>query len=299
MLMIIKYNTEQLKRIIESIFYLTGVRISILDTDYNVIVNCTQKQDYCSLLQTIKDQKARCLRCDQKILKRCQSTKKMEYHICWAGLYDCSLPIIKNNSIVGFAIMGRIRSERSPVLPQILPAKSKNIIIIVTAVILTVVFLICFIPKLIEIIKFESEIPDLNGPDNYSLATLTESDILEDYGSRMLMTGTSKQCEKTNVKGIYEDDDRDEVSSHAKIFDGVYTAQATKISGDALTFNISSVVKSGNFAIYILIDGEIYCQADINCNTEISLDNIKNKIVLVKIVGEGADFEFKIKRIIS
>ena len=193
----------------------------------------------------------------------------------------------------------QIDVDNAPEKQAILPAKSKNIIIIVTAVILTVVFLICFIPKLIEIIKFESEIPDLNGPDNYSLATLTESDILEDYGSRMLMTGSSKQGEKTNVKGIYEDDDRDEVSSHAKIFDGVYTAQATKISGDALTFNISSVVKSGNFAIYILIDGEIYCQADINCNTEISLDNIKNKIVLVKIVGEGADFEFKIKRIIS
>jgi AraC-like DNA-binding protein len=45
----------------------------------------------------------------------------MASHICWAGLYDSAMPIVKNDTIVAFAIMGRMRSERSPVLPQILP----------------------------------------------------------------------------------------------------------------------------------------------------------------------------------
>jgi AraC-like DNA-binding protein len=119
--MIIQYNAEQLNRIIKNIFVLTGISISILDSNYNVLANCSKKQDFCSLLQTFDDKKMLCSQCDQKILKLCESTKKMESHICWAGLHDSAMPIIKNDTVVGFVIMGRIRSERSPALPQILP----------------------------------------------------------------------------------------------------------------------------------------------------------------------------------
>ena len=119
--MIIQYNAKQLNRIINNIFVLTGISISILDSNYNVLANCSKEQDFCSLSQTFDDKKTLCSQCDQKILKLCESTKKMESHICWAGLYDSAMPIVKNDTIVAFAIMGRMRSERSPVLPQILP----------------------------------------------------------------------------------------------------------------------------------------------------------------------------------
>lgn len=119
--MIIQYNAEQLNRIIKNIFVLTGISISILDSNYNVLANCSKEQDFCSLSQTFDDKKTLCSQCDQKILKLCESTKKMESHICWAGLYDSAMPIVKNDTIVAYAIMGRMRSERSPVLPQILP----------------------------------------------------------------------------------------------------------------------------------------------------------------------------------
>ncbi len=126
--MIIKYNAKQLYSIIKSIFNLTGISISILDSDYNVIANCAQSQDFCSLLHNKKDKKALCWQCDQKILKQCRSTKKIESHICWAGLYDSAMPIIKNDTVVGFVIMGRIRSERSPALPHFFPNADRRTI---------------------------------------------------------------------------------------------------------------------------------------------------------------------------
>lgn len=119
--MIIQYNAEQLNRIIKNIFVLTGISISILDSNYNVLANCSKEQDFCSLSQTFDDKKMLCSQCDQKILKLCESTKKLESHICWAGLYDSAMPIIKNDTVVGFVIMGRIRSERSPALPHFFP----------------------------------------------------------------------------------------------------------------------------------------------------------------------------------
>ena len=103
-----------LNYLIKNIFNLTGLCISILDTDYNVLANCSPDFDFCSLLQKSKNEKANCVNCDEKILKRCTQSKKLESHICRAGLYDAAMPIIKNNTIVGYVIMGRIRSAYSP-----------------------------------------------------------------------------------------------------------------------------------------------------------------------------------------
>ncbi len=111
--MIVKYNKEQLSRIIEDIHILTGISISILDTEYNVITT-TQKQEFCSLLHTMEKESRYCTECDKKILSQCLSTKKLERHICKNGLYDCAMPIIKYDSVIAFVIMGQARSADSP-----------------------------------------------------------------------------------------------------------------------------------------------------------------------------------------
>ena len=117
----INYNTEQLNHIIKNLFVFTGISINILDTDYNPVAINTEGQKYCLLLQTSEIEKKHCTECDKKILERCRATKKLESHICRAGLYDSAIPIMKYNTIVGFVIMGQVRSENSPVLSQYHP----------------------------------------------------------------------------------------------------------------------------------------------------------------------------------
>ncbi len=112
--MLIKYNKGQLKRIIEDIFLLTGISIAILDTEHNPITTTMQKQEYCRLLQKTKGEANLCRECDKKILKKCASSKKLERHICRAGLYDCAMPIIKYDAVIAFVIMGQVRSSLSP-----------------------------------------------------------------------------------------------------------------------------------------------------------------------------------------
>ena len=112
--MLIKYNKEQLKRIIEDIFLLTGISIAILDTEHNPITTTMQKQEYCRLLQKTKGEANLCRECDKKILEKCASSKKLERHICRAGLYDCAMPIIKYDTIIAYVLMGQIRSSNSP-----------------------------------------------------------------------------------------------------------------------------------------------------------------------------------------
>ena len=120
-MVIIKYNIELLNRIIKNIFNLTGITISVLDTKYNILAKYAYDNDYCSVLHETKTETFRCRECDNIILKKCKDSKELEKHLCFAGLYDAAMPIIKKDNIVGYALMGRVKSVNSPALSYIPP----------------------------------------------------------------------------------------------------------------------------------------------------------------------------------
>jgi AraC-like DNA-binding protein len=119
--MIIRYDTQRLNAIIKNLFDLTGISISILDQDYRTLTNCSKAEDFCTCLQTVGNERERCMQCDGDILKKCSRTKNLERHICMAGLYDSAMPIMKYDTIVGYVLMGRIRSANSPESLQYIP----------------------------------------------------------------------------------------------------------------------------------------------------------------------------------
>lgn len=112
--MIIHYDRQKLGSRIKDIFELCGISISILDVERKMVVNCSVQADYCSLLQSIPNEAGRCRQCDAKLLDRCRQTGKLESHICRAGLCDAAMPIIKYDQLVGYVLMGRVRSSDSP-----------------------------------------------------------------------------------------------------------------------------------------------------------------------------------------
>lgn len=119
--MIIQYDREQLRGLINNLFDLTGISLSVLDADYQLLVHCAHPNDFCTLLQSVDGESENCKKCDQRILKKCSRSGKLEGHICASGLYDSAMPIMKHNTIVGYVIMGRVRSEQSPAVLQHIP----------------------------------------------------------------------------------------------------------------------------------------------------------------------------------
>ena len=124
--MVIEYNIEYINRIIKDISALAGISINLLDANYNILASCRNTQKYCDTLHSIERERIQCNQCDKKILKKCRQSKKLEHHICRSGLYDSAMPLIKDDTIVGFLIMGQIRSSRSPALPKELPRVDAN-----------------------------------------------------------------------------------------------------------------------------------------------------------------------------
>ena len=114
MVMKINYDKKKLEQITTTLFVLTGISIAILDKDYNFICKSTKQNDFCSEMQNNKISRARCMGSDEKLIRKCKESRCFESHICHAGLYDAVTPIIKNDVIVGYVIMGRIRTAESP-----------------------------------------------------------------------------------------------------------------------------------------------------------------------------------------
>jgi hypothetical protein len=130
------------------------------------------------------------------------------------------------------------------------------------------------------------EIADTNGPDDYSLATITEENIINmDLGSSSYSMSPGS-----------EDDDYMEKDTKfkGKEFSGVTSIYMTNFLGksDVAVDVYNLTVDSGNFALMVLLDGEIVHEFKIGELTEtFEMQDINGTFEIV-MAGETADFKF-------
>ncbi len=185
------------------------------------------------------------------------------------------------------------KQENEPVreIEKGIPKSVKIALCISLSVIVAIfILVICLIPKV--------EFADTNGPDNFALNTITREDILNTRNNHSAIRSSKKYWGSgTKIRsGIYQDYDCDNISCSYGRIDGICILQATKISGNSLTLNINSTVEEGNAEIVILIDGEYYCSVNVNQNQSITLQNISNKEIIVKLAGESAKMKVDVSR---
>ncbi len=142
-------------------------------------------------------------------------------------------------------------------------------------------------------------IEDTNGPDDYSLNTLTVNDvkISEKDSFSSFMSSSSYSGDKTKIKNKnLIAADYDKAIESAQSFSGILTINATLTDQDTVTFSVNSSVESGNFAIFIFIDGNYHSEIEINSKQTITLQNISGKTVCIKIAGEDANMRIELTR---
>ena len=145
----------------------------------------------------------------------------------------------------------------------------------------------------------KSDFVDTNGPENFALTEITREDILSKDSNYIAVTGSAKSSgNHTNILGTkLRDCDYDHISRSFGKIHGVIILQATKISGSTLTLNIGSSIESGNAEIAIIVDGEYYCAVDVNQNQSVTLQDVSNKEVIVKLAGEEAKMKIDVTRV--
>ena len=112
--MTVEYDKKKIDRIIEDFWIMNGICISVLNTDFKPIAENRHLDDFCMNIQKDKKYKQRCVCSDNMVLSRCIKSHCFEEHICHMGLWDAATPITVDDRIVGYVIMGRIKTDSSP-----------------------------------------------------------------------------------------------------------------------------------------------------------------------------------------
>jgi len=112
----ITYHQKNLTKIITDLSVLTGVTMAFYDAKKKPLFLPAPRKDFCSQVQCM-DGMAPCYRSDEILLEKCTKSRQLEYHLCHTGLCDLALPVIKRDIIVGYVILGRLRTPETAQTP--------------------------------------------------------------------------------------------------------------------------------------------------------------------------------------
>lgn len=165
--------------------------------------------------------------------------------------------------------------------------KIKNILWIVLVVAIVAVGVIMFILN-----PGPEHIEDTNGADNYTLQSITEQDVIE---QKMGTRGTVREFETHLTVAGWSVSDGIRYSSDK--LTGVYMLYNTTLfKGSDIYVSLAEFqIKEGNFAFYVVFDGEVVGKVEPseNAMAEFLLENVEKTGTLEYVIaGESASFEF-------
>ena len=152
--------------------------------------------------------------------------------------------------------------------------KTKNILWALFALVMVIVFTMLFLNNDLE------HIEDTNGPDDYTLQTITDENICKmDIGA-------------LNVR-IQEALIGDTITYESNCFSGVYEVFYENIITNRFEISVNHAkVSAGNYKMVICLDDKIVHTFSLNELTQtFVLEDVKGTISL-RIAGESADFMF-------
>ena len=112
--MIINFNIEKLDTLLLDFYKLTGLTISVWDSNFNQL--SYQPRDmptFCRLIKSTKLGNKRCFECDKELCTRTLTTSQPQTHRCHAGLIDTAIPIKFKDTILGFLMFGQATSTET------------------------------------------------------------------------------------------------------------------------------------------------------------------------------------------
>jgi len=108
----IRNDTSKLHHTLQDFYNATGINIAIINYDLTPIANLTNASNrYCQYIQSSPLGLSLCKKSDAQLLETCRSSRQPEMRKCRAGLMDIAIPIIHNDIILAFVIMGQIRAD--------------------------------------------------------------------------------------------------------------------------------------------------------------------------------------------
>ncbi len=114
-----EFDFEPVERLLKDFHRLTGMKICLYDREENERCFFPEKYSpFCGALRQDPRQDALCRECDKRAFAQCERTHRSFTHTCHAGLLECFSPILSEDRVVGYMVIGQIRPEDSHTPPE-------------------------------------------------------------------------------------------------------------------------------------------------------------------------------------
>lgn len=109
----LNYDIKKLETVLTDFRNATGIQTDILDADFKPLVRSPKiiHNDFCRCIQSTDDGHRRCGASDYKVLLQCKETHRMQMHVCHSGLVDIAVPILNDDTIIGYLILGQMKKD--------------------------------------------------------------------------------------------------------------------------------------------------------------------------------------------
>lgn len=102
-------ETEELTRLMEDFYAVTGQRLGLFDADYRILMEMPEPHGpFCALIRSSTTGRERCRECDRTGLEQAQCTGRRCTYRCHAGLVEVCAPIRDEDGIVGYIMFGQL-----------------------------------------------------------------------------------------------------------------------------------------------------------------------------------------------
>lgn len=110
--MTVEFDSQKISAALRDFYNATGIDMELLKTDFTPAnAQRLHNNRYCSAVQSCAAGKDACRASDTALLEQCRRTRSAQTHICHAGLVDVAIPILYDDTIIGYIIFGRMKPD--------------------------------------------------------------------------------------------------------------------------------------------------------------------------------------------
>ncbi|WP_409967573.1 PocR ligand-binding domain-containing protein [Bengtsoniella intestinalis] len=113
----LNFDRKKLLEVLKAFYAATGARVAIYNLDHCEIASYPPVfGSLCDFLRQEPVIDAMCQRCDEAGFAQCQKTKTQYLYYCHMGLCEAVAPIMLNNRLEGYIMMGQVLPSKEEVL---------------------------------------------------------------------------------------------------------------------------------------------------------------------------------------
>ncbi len=110
----LKYNTEELNRLLKNFHILTGMLFSLYDNEGNPVTYYPLEDNrFCQIINSSAEGSAKCRCSDLTSFEASGKSGECVIYTCHAGLLEATAPIITDGTVMGYLMLGQISNAPS------------------------------------------------------------------------------------------------------------------------------------------------------------------------------------------